>query len=144
MRKVLGEELPGGAAQGQAELPLPAAAAAGAGASQDLFTGSEHDELEAIRRWAQSTRDGTLSDLDFQPSIEGLAAGVQRGGICTARHCGPRGNCFFQEARKAAAEARLMVVNHTLFFALLEHRRRMTRPPPDAQGRRVPVSRTTS
>ena len=39
--------------------------------------------------------------------------------ICTARHCGPRGNCFFQEARKAAADARLVVVNHTLFFALL-------------------------
>ena len=39
--------------------------------------------------------------------------------ICTARHCGPRGNCFFQEARKAAADATMVVVNHTLFFALL-------------------------
>jgi ATP-dependent DNA helicase DinG len=37
-----------------------------------------------------------------------------------ARHCGPRGNCFFQEARKAAADAKLVVVNHTLFFALMD------------------------
>jgi ATP-dependent DNA helicase DinG len=39
---------------------------------------------------------------------------------CTQRYCGPKGNCFFQEARKAAADAKLVVVNHTLFFALLE------------------------
>jgi ATP-dependent DNA helicase DinG len=40
---------------------------------------------------------------------------------CTQRYCGPKGNCWFQEARKAAADAKLVVVNHTLFFALLNN-----------------------
>jgi ATP-dependent DNA helicase DinG len=85
----------------------------------DLFTGTENDELEAIRKWAESTHDGTLSDLNFQPQMKVWLQVCSEAHLCTARHCGPRGNCFFQEARKAAADARLIVVNHTLFFALL-------------------------
>ncbi len=87
--------------------------------SADLFTSSEDEELRAIQRWAEKTTDGTLSDMDFTVSPKVWYQVCSDPHICTARNCGPRGNCFFQEARKAAADANLVVVNHTLFFALL-------------------------
>ena len=34
----------------------------------DLFTTSEREELMEIWKWAEATRDGTRSDLDFEPA----------------------------------------------------------------------------
>ncbi len=119
VRKVLGEELPAVLLKGRQNYLCPLRLRRAWEQSGDLFTGSENDELEAIRKWAEATRDGTLSDLDFQPSMKVWLQVCSEAHLCTARHCGPRGNCFFQEARKAAGEAKLVVVNHTLFFALL-------------------------
>ena len=87
--------------------------------SADLFTTSESEELGRIRTWAESTRDGTLSGMPFQPTNKVWLQVCSEAHSCTQRYCGPKGNCFFQEARKAAADAKLVVVNHTLFFALL-------------------------
>ena len=120
VRKMLGDELPAVLLKGRQNYLCPARLRRALEQSGDLFTGSENEELEAIRKWAEKTRDGTLSDLDFQPQIRVWLQVCSEAHICTTRHCGPRGNCFFQEARKAAADARLIVVNHTLFFALLE------------------------
>src|SRR5437899_9392974 len=36
----------------------------------DLFTGPEQNELEEISVWAARTRDGTLSDLSFEPNAK--------------------------------------------------------------------------
>lgn len=119
VRKVLGEELPAVLLKGRQNYLCPMRLRRALEQSGDLFTATENDELEAIRKWAEATRDGTLSDLDFQPSMKVWLQVCSEAHLCTARHCGPRGNCFFQEARKAAAEAKLVVVNHTLFFALL-------------------------
>ena len=120
VRKMIGDELPAVLLKGRQNYLCPARLRRALEQSGDLFTGSENEELEAIRKWAEKTRDGTLSDLDFQPQIRVWLQVCSEAHICTTRHCGPRGNCFFQEARKAAADARLIVVNHTLFFALLE------------------------
>ncbi len=119
VRKVLGEELPAVLLKGRQNYLCPLRLRRAREQAGDLFTGTENDELEAIRRWAESTRDGTLSDLDFQPQMKVWLQVCSEAHLCTARHCGPRGDCFFQEARKAAADAKLVVVNHTLFFALL-------------------------
>ncbi|MCX6845446.1 MAG: hypothetical protein NTU84_02580 [Verrucomicrobia bacterium] len=120
VRKMIGDELPAVLLKGRQNYLCPARLRRALEQSGDLFTGSENEELEAIRKWAEKTRDGTLSDLDFQPQTRVWLQVCSEAHICTTRHCGPRGNCFFQEARKAAADARLIVVNHTLFFALLE------------------------
>lgn len=120
VRKMIGDELPAVLLKGRQNYLCPARLRRALEQSGDLFTGSENEELEAIRKWAEKTRDGTLSDLDFQPQIRVWLQVCSEAHLCTTRHCGPRGNCFFQEARKAAADARLIVVNHTLFFALLE------------------------
>lgn len=85
----------------------------------DLFTSSEQEELMEIWKWAESTKDGTKSDLDFEPALKVWLQVCSESHICTQRTCGPRGNCFFQEARKFAQNARVLVVNHSLFFSLL-------------------------
>lgn len=120
VRKLLGEELPAVLLKGRQNYLCPMRLKRAFEQAGDLFTSTENDELEQIRRWAEGTRDGTLSDLDFQPSMKVWLQVCSEAHVCTARHCGPRGNCFFQEARKAAGEANLIVVNHTLFFALLD------------------------
>ncbi len=120
VRKLLGAELPAVLLKGRGNYLCPARLKRAREQTRDLFTGGEADELEAIAKWSESTRDGTLSDLEFQPSMKVWLQVCSEAHICTARYCGPRGNCFFQEARKRAAEARLVVVNHTLFFALMD------------------------
>ena len=119
VRKILGEELPAVLLKGRQNYLCPLRLKRAREQAADLFTSTETDELEAIRKWAEATRDGTLSDLDFQPSMKVWLQVCSEAHLCTARYCGPRGDCFFQEARKAAADAKLVVVNHTLFFALL-------------------------
>lgn len=119
VRKIVDHELPVVLLKGRQNYLCPLRLRRALEQSGDLFTGSENDELEAIRKWAEATRDGTLSDLDFQPQMKVWLQVCSEAHLCTARNCGPRGNCFFQEARKAAADAKLVVVNHTLFFALL-------------------------
>ncbi len=119
VRKILGDDLPAVLLKGRQNYLCPLRLRRAQEQAADLFTGTENDELEAISRWAEGTRDGTLSDLDFSPQMKVWLQVCSEAHLCTARHCGPRGNCFFQEARKAAADARLIVVNHTLFFALL-------------------------
>ena len=85
----------------------------------DLFTTSEQAELMEIWKWAEATRDGTRSDLNFEPALKVWLQVCSEAHSCTQRTCGPRGTCFFQEARKRAASARVLVVNHSLFFSLL-------------------------
>lgn len=119
VRKLVDDEFPVVLLKGRQNYLCPLRLRRAIEQTGDLFTSSENDELEAIRRWAEATRDGTLSDLDFQPQMKVWQQVCSEAHLCTARNCGPRGNCFFQEARKAAADAKLVVVNHTLFFALL-------------------------
>ena len=119
VRKILRNDFPAVLLKGRSNYLCPVRLRRAREQSADLFTSSEDDELNAIARWAESTTDGTLSGMDFTPSPKVWSQVCSDPHICTARTCGPRGNCFFQEARKAAADAKMVVVNHTLFFALL-------------------------
>lgn len=119
VRKILGEELPAVLLKGRQNYLCPARLRRAWEQSADLFTTSESDELGRIRTWAEGTKDGTLSGMPFQPTTKVWLQVCSEAHSCTQRYCGPKGNCWFQEARKAAADAKLVVVNHTLFFALL-------------------------
>jgi ATP-dependent DNA helicase DinG len=119
VRKILGEDLPAVLLKGRGNYLCPARLRRAWEQSADLFTTTESEELGRIREWADNTRDGTLSGIPFQPSMKVWQQVCSEAHSCTQRYCGPKGNCFFQEARKAAADAKLVVVNHTLFFALL-------------------------
>ena len=49
----------------------------------DLFTGPEQNELEEISVWAARTRDGTLSDLSFEPNVKVWGQVCSEAHICT-------------------------------------------------------------
>jgi ATP-dependent DNA helicase DinG len=85
----------------------------------ELFTTAEHDELRALWKWHLETADGTLSDLDFTPSPNVWTQVCSEPHACTQKTCGPDSRCFYQEARRRAADAQMIVLNHTLFFTLL-------------------------
>lgn len=84
----------------------------------DLFTPTEAEELKLIWEWSQKTTDGSLSDLDFTPSPKVWSLVCSEAHICTPRRCGQT-RCFYQAVRRRMAEADVLVMNHTLFFALL-------------------------
>jgi len=85
---------------------------------RDLFSSSETEELRAIYDWAEETRDGSLSDLDFQPSSKVWSQVCSEAHVCTRKNCGRGDACFYQNIRKRAEKAEVVVVNHTLFFTL--------------------------
>src|SRR5215469_95462 len=66
----------------------------------DLFTGPEQNELEKIAAWATRTRDGTLSDLSFEPNAKIWAQVCSEAHICTRKGCGQSDRCFYQRARR--------------------------------------------
>jgi len=85
----------------------------------DLFTSSDHAELEKILDWSEDTMDGTLSDLDFSPEARVWAQVCSEAHLCTPRICPPGSGCFYQEVRREVAEADVVVMNHTLLFTLI-------------------------
>ncbi|MGZ5005325.1 MAG: ATP-dependent DNA helicase, partial [Chthoniobacterales bacterium] len=85
----------------------------------ELFTSSEQAELVRLAEWAAKTRDGSLSDLGFEPDSKVWAQVCSEAHICTTKSCGLTSNCFFQQARKRLIAADVIVINHTLLFMLL-------------------------
>jgi ATP-dependent DNA helicase DinG len=86
----------------------------------ELFNSTEQKELRRIKDWSQRTTEGTLSDLDIDPDPVVWAQVCSEPHLCTPKTCSRDERCFYQKARKAVLAADLIVVNHTLFFLLLE------------------------
>jgi len=91
-----------------------------------LFTSPESSELQRIYEWSQETTDGSLSDFETEPDAKVWEHVCSERGLCTPKKCGfasdfsKTGNvCFFQRARQRILSADVLVVNHTLFFTLL-------------------------
>lgn len=83
----------------------------------------EGRELLKIAEWGAQTKDGSLSDLPFQPQ-KGLWGRVcSEVDACHGLKCAVREECFVTKARKEAAGAGLLVVNHHLLFADLALRK---------------------
>jgi ATP-dependent DNA helicase DinG len=85
-----------------------------------LFTSPERAELERLRVWAETTTDGTLSDLALEPDSRVWAEVCSEAHICTTKSCGANPRCFYQQARKRLLAADVVVTNHTLFFLNLD------------------------
>lgn len=82
----------------------------------DLFTTTERAELERIAAWAETTRDGTLSDFAVEPDPHVWSLVCSEQHVCTTKSCGQNTRCFYQNARKRLVSADVVVMNHTLFF----------------------------
>jgi len=84
-------------------------------AGQDsLFDEGRGAELEAIAGWAARTADGSLSDLVEEPSTDVWDAVAAESDLCTRLKCPHFDRCFVFAARRRAAEADVVVVNHHL------------------------------
>ena len=86
--------------------------------STDLFTTTEAEELKLLWEWSQKTKDGSLSDLDFTPTPKVWSLVCSEAHICTPRRCGQT-RCFYQAVRRRMEDADVLVMNHSLFFTLL-------------------------
>src|SRR5947207_1082631 len=56
--------------------------------SNELFTGSEQNELQQLAEWARTTRDGSLSDLSIEPDPKVWTQVCSEPHICTGKSCG--------------------------------------------------------
>lgn len=86
-------------------------------AQQTLFEEGAHHQLHQIAEWAHSTRDGSRSDLTFQPMPAVWDLVQSEHGNCLGRACPEHEQCFYYAARRRVWSANLLVVNHSLFFA---------------------------
>ena len=88
-----------------------------------LIESDEQRQLQDIRRWSETTTDGSLTDLQFQPVNTVWDETRSEHGNCLASKCPTYDQCFFYKARRRVWNADLIVVNHALFFADLALRR---------------------
>src|SRR5262245_11019220 len=81
---------------------------------------SAHEQLDDIRRWAEATTDGSRSDLDFRPLPPVWELVESDSSNCLGKKCGDYASCFYFKARANIQNAKVLVVNHALFFADLQ------------------------
>ena len=85
---------------------------------RELFNADETAELERIAQWAAFTQTGLVEELNPPPNPEVWSWVNADSSACTPKNCAD-GTCFYQRARKETASADLVVLNHSLLFALL-------------------------
>ena len=88
-----------------------------------LFDAGMADDLDMIASWASTTKDGSLSDLASTPRSEVWDEVAAEGDLCTRMQCPHFDGCFVFAARRRAAEADVVVVNHHLLMADIAVRR---------------------
>jgi ATP-dependent DNA helicase DinG len=81
------------------------------------------EQLLQIGRWSRGTRDGSRSDLSFEPLHAVWDLVESDSNNCLGRNCQEYDDCFYFKARKRIGGAQVLVVNHALFFSDLALRR---------------------
>lgn len=73
--------------------------------------------FQKISAWADETKNGDLSDLDFDPddSVWNRVNGVSD--LCNGSRCRFYDDCFAMDARRRLRGAQVIVTNYHLFFA---------------------------
>jgi ATP-dependent DNA helicase DinG len=79
--------------------------------------------IESIAQWAAKTTDGSLGDLTQQPSPEVWDEIAAEPDLCIRNECPHYDRCFLFAARRAAAQADVVVVNHHLLMSDVAVRR---------------------
>ncbi len=85
-------------------------------AEPSLFK-DDASELQAIIAWSETTAEGCRSGLSFIPRDDTWEEVCCEADQCTRVKCPYYSRCFFYSARRAAASADLLVVNHALLMA---------------------------
>jgi ATP-dependent DNA helicase DinG len=87
------------------------------GAQHSLLEPDQLDELLSLGEWATRTADGSLSDLPVLPHPEVWDEVSAEADLCPRLQCPHFERCFLFRARRRAAEADVVVVNHHLLAA---------------------------
>lgn len=74
-------------------------------------------ELKELLAWSKKTKDGSLGDLPVRPRPEVWEQVISENDNCLRARCPHYSTCFFYSARRAAAKADIIVVNHHLLMA---------------------------
>ncbi len=75
------------------------------------------DQLDTLMRWADQTDDGSRSDLDFRPLPPVWELIESDSANCLGKKCDDYADCFYFKARANIQKAKILIVNHSLFFA---------------------------
>ncbi len=74
--------------------------------------------LLSVQRWAETSRDGDLSGLNFDPFRKGIGAQITATAEqCLGGKCPQFGHCPLMKARQKAQDADLVISNHSLLLA---------------------------
>jgi len=82
-----------------------------------LIETDERTELKAILEWSHRTSEGSRSDLSILPRFSVWEKVACESDNCSRIRCSHYNECFFYNARREAASADLLIVNHHLLFA---------------------------
>jgi ATP-dependent DNA helicase DinG len=94
-----------------------------AGAHATLFPGADEERLVNLIEWAAKTKDGSLSDMPVQPGEDIWDEVAAEPDLCQRVKCQFFEKCFVFAARRKAAQADVIVVNHHLLLSDIAVRR---------------------
>ena len=104
-------------AQGMASAAGASGPHATAGGAEEALDESTAAEVRALYDWSLASPTGSRNDLPFAAGTGSWELVCSEGDACSALRCPDRDACFVLRARREAAAARLLVVNHHLLFA---------------------------
>ncbi|MBW1873741.1 MAG: hypothetical protein JRJ19_16890, partial [Deltaproteobacteria bacterium] len=78
--------------------------------------GEIFETLSLLRDWAETSQDGSRSDLPYPVNGKYWEQVASDGDACLGSQCPHRQECFFVSARQAAEKADILVVNHHLLL----------------------------
>lgn len=91
--------------------------------ASSIFADESASDINDIAEWADQTTDGSLADLPSPPRPEVWDEVVAEPDLCRKSACPHYGRCFLFQARRAAAQADVVVVNHHLLMSDVAVRR---------------------
>ncbi|MCF6158216.1 MAG: helicase [wastewater metagenome] len=81
-----------------------------------LFDNNDRQQLNSLLEWVEKTRDGSRADLHFIPREDTWETIQSEADQCLRLKCLFYDTCFFYVARRSAASADVLVVNHYLLM----------------------------
>ncbi|MEM9646216.1 MAG: helicase C-terminal domain-containing protein [Planctomycetota bacterium] len=82
-----------------------------------------HRQLREIKEWSKHTADGSIASLTRRPDRDLWDEVSSDTSNCLGRKCPHSKDCFYFRARRRAANAQLLIVNHAMLFSDLALRR---------------------
>ncbi len=117
LKKLMGAEISSAIAKGRRNYLCLRRLEAATGPHQEYLPQSELlPELERIRNWAASSREGSLSELSTEPDPEIWDVVCCEIGNCLGASCPHFSKCFYMRARQKLARSHIIVSNHALYF----------------------------